>query len=45
MLLYLLVILTGPKSPDKDPVVKEPTVVIEELPAFNENLLSASVSV
>ena len=39
------VILIGPKSPDSEPLVKAPTVVIDELPALTENLLSASVSV
>ena len=39
--LISFVISIGPKSPETDPLVTAPTVVIEELPALIENLVSA----
>ena len=39
------VMLIGPKSPEREPLVTAPTVVIEELPALSENLALASSSV
>ena len=39
------VILIGPKSPEREPLVTAPTVVMEELPALSENLALASSSV